>query len=139
MLMGYDYDIRYQRTEDFDKAVGVSHLIDNNRAQNEETGVGFVLVKGDMQHILAESIRNTLVSAEDIWKETEKDAILKQALKFIQSTWTLFPPKGDLLELYYRRDSVMVVNSCLMFWIKLLFFLPLEIMSKDSFTQAILE
>ncbi|VUZ41419.1 unnamed protein product [Hymenolepis diminuta] len=79
--MGYDYDIRYQRTEDFDKAVGVSHLIDNNRAQNEETGVGFVLVKGDMQHILAESIRNTLVSAEDIWKETEKDAILKQALK----------------------------------------------------------
>ncbi|VDL60204.1 unnamed protein product [Hymenolepis diminuta] len=74
--MGHDCDIKYQRTEDFSQADSPSRLIDNQRAENEETMVAFVSVERDVQHILAGSIRNTPVSAEEIRKETEKDAVL---------------------------------------------------------------
>ncbi|VUZ54485.1 unnamed protein product [Hymenolepis diminuta] len=72
-----------------------------------------------VQHILSESIRNTPVSTKDIRKETEKDAVLQQALKFIRSKWPSFPPKGNLLEIYHRRDSIMVVDFCLMIFDKI--------------------
>ncbi|VUZ44171.1 unnamed protein product [Hymenolepis diminuta] len=78
MLMGYKYEVKYQRTEDFGQAVGLSCLIENQVGENEEIEVAFVSVERNVQHILAESNRNTPVSAEDIRKETEKDAVQQQ-------------------------------------------------------------
>ncbi|VDL60120.1 unnamed protein product [Hymenolepis diminuta] len=74
----YAYEVKYQRTEDFGQAVGLSCLIENQVGENEEIEVAFVSVERNVQHILAESNRNTPVSAEDIRKETEKDAVQQQ-------------------------------------------------------------
>ncbi|KAM3179232.1 hypothetical protein ACTXT7_000988 [Hymenolepis weldensis] len=54
---------KYQRTEDFGQADGLSRLIENQGVKNEETVVASVSVERGVQHILAESIRNTPVLA----------------------------------------------------------------------------
>ncbi|VDL64654.1 unnamed protein product [Hymenolepis diminuta] len=101
--MGYDYEIKYQRTEDFGQADGLSRLLENQRAENEEAMAASVSVERNVQHILVESIRNTPVSAVEIQKETEKDTVLQKSLRFVKSKWPSSPPKGDLLGLYSRR------------------------------------
>ncbi|KAM3187795.1 hypothetical protein ACTXT7_001572 [Hymenolepis weldensis] len=90
------------------QADGPSRPIYSQCEQNEETVITFVSIERDVQYTLAESNRNTPVTAEDIRKETEKDAILQQALKFIQFKWSSFRPKGDMRELYSRRDLVFL-------------------------------
>ncbi|VUZ41706.1 unnamed protein product [Hymenolepis diminuta] len=71
---------KYQRTEDFGQA-DLSSLIENQPAKDEETVVTSIPVERDAQHILAELIRNTPVSAEEMRKETEKDAAPLQAAR----------------------------------------------------------
>ncbi|VUZ52590.1 unnamed protein product [Hymenolepis diminuta] len=72
---------KFRRTEDLDQANCLSPLIENQSAKNEETVVASVSFERDVQHILAESIQNTPISAEEIRKETEKDAVPQQAAK----------------------------------------------------------
>ncbi|VDL32223.1 unnamed protein product [Hymenolepis diminuta] len=86
-LVGFDwidmFDVlkpkKYQRTEEFGQADGLSRLVENQPAESKEVVAASVSTERDVQQILAELIRNTPVSAEDIRKETEKDAVLQQA------------------------------------------------------------
>ncbi|KAM3187757.1 hypothetical protein ACTXT7_001675 [Hymenolepis weldensis] len=71
-------ELQNQVSENGGWSDGLSRLIENQRAENEETVVAFVSVERDVQHILAESIRNTPVLAEDIRKETEKNVVLQR-------------------------------------------------------------
>ncbi|VDL65121.1 unnamed protein product [Hymenolepis diminuta] len=71
----------FRRTENLDEADCLSPLIENQSAENEETVVASVSFERDVQHILAESIRNTPVSVEDIRKEAEIDVVPQQASK----------------------------------------------------------
>ncbi|VUZ56321.1 unnamed protein product [Hymenolepis diminuta] len=54
----------YRRTEDLGQVDGLSRLIENQRAENEEAVIESVSFERDVQHILAESIGNTPISAE---------------------------------------------------------------------------
>ncbi|KAM3185287.1 hypothetical protein ACTXT7_006684 [Hymenolepis weldensis] len=60
----------------------LANLIAYQRAQNKETVSAFVSVERAIQHIPAKSIRNSLVSVEDVRKETVKLAILQQIYRF---------------------------------------------------------
>ncbi|BHF82463.1 hypothetical protein SprV_0802560100 [Sparganum proliferum] len=79
ILLGYDFDIRYCRTTDFD------------------------------------AIRGIPVTAADIRHATEQDPVLRQAITYVQTCWPTTALAGDLRQLFLRRASLSVVDSCLMF------------------------
>ena len=113
-LLGYDFIIHYRRTDAFGQADGLSRLISNHRAPDDDVVIAAVGVEEDVCRQLSDAIRGLPVTASDIRRATQSDPILRQAIAFIQTSWPNDNFTGDLGHLSARRESLSVVNSCLM-------------------------
>ncbi|CAH8575264.1 unnamed protein product [Schistosoma guineensis] len=67
------------------------------------------------QCYLTTAIRALSVSAAEIQSASKNDSIIKRAMKYVTNGWPPTGLDGDLKQLYHRRDSLCVVNECLMF------------------------
>ncbi|BHF66177.1 hypothetical protein SprV_0200919300 [Sparganum proliferum] len=115
ILLGYDFDIRYCRTTDFGQADALSRLISNQQEPEEDTVVATISIEDDVRRQLSDAIRGIPVTAADIRHATEQDPVLRQAITYVQTCWPTTALAGDLRQLFLRRASLSVVDSCLMF------------------------
>ncbi|BHF61010.1 hypothetical protein SprV_0100398000 [Sparganum proliferum] len=115
ILLGYDFDIRYCRTTDFGQADALSRLISNQQEPEEDTVIAAISIEDDVRRQLSDAIRGIPVTAADILHATEQDPVLRQAITYVQTCWPTTALAGDLRQLFLRRASLSVVDSCLMF------------------------
>ncbi|VDM04216.1 unnamed protein product [Schistocephalus solidus] len=69
----------------------------------------------DERRQLSNALRGIPVIAADIRRATDQDHILRQAVTYVQTRWPTTALTGDLQQLFLRRVSLSVVDSCLMF------------------------
>ncbi|BHF58195.1 hypothetical protein SprV_0100114500 [Sparganum proliferum] len=115
ILLGYDFDIRYYRTTDFGQADTLSRLISNQQEPEEDTVIAAISIEDDVRRQLSDVIRGIPVTVADIRHATEQDPVLRQAITYVQTCWPTTALAGDLRQLFLRRASLSVVDSCLMF------------------------
>nr|VZI41216.1 unnamed protein product [Spirometra erinaceieuropaei] len=115
ILLGYDFDIRYCRTTDFAQADAHSRLISNQQEPEEDTVIAAFSIEDDVRRQLSDAIRGIPGTAADIRRATEQDPVLRQAIAYVQTCWPTTALAGDLRQLFLRRASLSVVDSCLMF------------------------
>ncbi|BHF70642.1 hypothetical protein SprV_0301369500 [Sparganum proliferum] len=115
ILLGYDFDIRYCRTTDFGQADALSRLISNQQEPEEDTVIAAISIVDDVRRQLSDAIRGIPVTAADIRHATEQDPVLRQAITYVQTCWPTTALAGDLRQIFLRRASLSVVDSCLMF------------------------
>ena len=113
-LLGYDFSIRYKRTEDFGKADGLSRLIGRHHQQEDDTVIAAISFEGDVQHELTDAIRGIPVTASEIRAATATDPTLRSVMNYLKTAWPLRLPSGDLQQLQRRRESLTIVDGCLM-------------------------
>nr|VZI38168.1 unnamed protein product [Spirometra erinaceieuropaei] len=115
ILLGYDFDIRYCLTTDFGQADALSRLISNQQEPEEDTVIAAISIEDDVRRQLSDAIRGIPVTAADIRRATEQDPVLRQAITYVRTCWPATALAGDLRQLFLRRASLSVVDSCLMF------------------------
>ncbi|BHF62224.1 hypothetical protein SprV_0200520500 [Sparganum proliferum] len=115
ILLGYDFNIRYCRTTDFGQADALSRLISNQQEPEEDTVIAAISIEDDVRRQLSDAIRGIPVTAADIRRATEQDPVLRQAITYVQTCWPTTALAGVLRQLFLRRSSLSVVDSCLMF------------------------
>nr|VZI47198.1 unnamed protein product [Spirometra erinaceieuropaei] len=114
ILLGYDFDIRRCRTPDSCQAEALPGLISNQQEPEEDTLIADISTEDDVRRQLSDVISGIPVTAADIRRATEQDPVLRQSIIYVQTCWPTTAPAGDLCHLF-RRASVSVVDSCLMF------------------------
>ncbi|VDN09099.1 unnamed protein product [Dibothriocephalus latus] len=112
---GYDFDIRYCRTTDFGQADALSHLICNHQEPEGDTVTAAISIEDGVRCQLSDAIRGIPVTATDIRRATELDPVFRQAISYVQTSWPISTLTGDLHQLFLRRASLSVVDSCIMF------------------------
>ena len=116
VLLGYDFDIQYRQTDSFGQADALSRLISNHTTVNEDSVVAAILSPDDPASIvLSNAVRALPVTAADVQKATRTDPTLWKAINFTRTKWPSTKFEGDIKHLANRRESLCVVNDCLMF------------------------
>ena len=116
VLLGHDFDIQYRQTDSFGQADALSRLISNHATVNEDSVVAAILSPDDPASIvLSNAVRALPVTAADIQKATRTDPTLWKAINFTRTKWPSTKFEGDIKHLANRRESLCVVNDCLMF------------------------
>ncbi|BHF57788.1 hypothetical protein SprV_0100073400 [Sparganum proliferum] len=100
---------------DFGPADALYRLISSHQEPEEDTVISAISVEGDGRRQLADVIRGISVIAVDIRRATEQDPVLRQDITYVQTCWSTIALAGDLRQLFLRRASLSVVDSCLMF------------------------
>nr|VZI47647.1 unnamed protein product [Spirometra erinaceieuropaei] len=115
ILLDCDFDIRYRCTTDFGQADALTRLISNQQEAEEDTVIVAIPIEDDVRRRLSDSIRGIPVTVADIRRATEQDPVLRQAITYVQTCWPTNALAGELRQLFLRRASLSVVDSCLMF------------------------
>nr|VZI45066.1 unnamed protein product [Spirometra erinaceieuropaei] len=100
---------------DFGQADALSRLISNQQEPEEDTVIAAISIEDGVRRQLSDAIRGIPVTAADIRRATEQDPVLRQAITYVQTCWPTTALAGDLRQLFLRRASLSVVDSCLMF------------------------
>uniref|UniRef100_A0A914E5V9 RNA-directed DNA polymerase n=1 Tax=Acrobeloides nanus TaxID=290746 RepID=A0A914E5V9_9BILA len=111
ILMGYSFNIEYVNTKNFGQADGLSRLPLDSDQQFEETEA-----ESEKFHIA--NIHSTQaelpVDVKQIARETTKDPILMQILKWIQGSWPEKVRGSDFQAYVCKKDSLSLVNGCIL-------------------------
>ncbi|CAH8515513.1 unnamed protein product [Schistosoma bovis] len=114
-LLGYDFKINYQPTTDFGQADALSRLIGLHEKQEEEVLVAAIDVEAEVHKILSDAVSGLPVTFEAIKEASKKDNVLKIVRHCILNKWPSSRLHGELLQYFRRRESLTVVDSCIMF------------------------
>jgi hypothetical protein len=115
VLLAYDFDIEYRRTDEFGQADALSRLISDYPTTNEDAVIAAVAVEEHSVGTLASAVRALPVTAADIQRATSDDPILQRAIRYVLDRWPSTPLDEELQQLFHRREALCVVNNCLMF------------------------
>ena len=85
ILLGYDFTIQYQRTENFGQADALSRLISSHQQPEEEAVIAAVSIEDDIRHQLTDTIRAIPVTVADVRQATDNDPLLQQIISFINT------------------------------------------------------
>ncbi|EPB73411.1 reverse transcriptase [Ancylostoma ceylanicum] len=77
MLIGYDFDIEYIKTDSFGQADGLSRLIQRHPLTQEDCVIASVEV--DVKQVFADAVRRLPVTAETIRKHTENSFVIAES------------------------------------------------------------
>ncbi|PIC40074.1 hypothetical protein B9Z55_011551 [Caenorhabditis nigoni] len=113
ILLAYDFDIEYIKTDEFGQADALSRMIQKIPAEDED--VVIAQVELDVEDSLQSAVRKLPVTVSEIQEETEKNKVLQNVIKRIsKGTW---PRKVDekLKQFNSIKDALSTVQECLMF------------------------
>ena len=113
-LLADSFTIRHQRTEDFGQADALSRLINRPHCPDEDAIIAATMGEDESRRELSDAIRGLPVTAAAIKSETQHDQLLCQVMDYVQTSWPA-SRTGNVLHLYQRRDSLSIVDGCLMF------------------------
>ncbi|CAH8670586.1 unnamed protein product [Schistosoma rodhaini] len=114
-LLAYNFKIKYQSTTAFGQADALSRLIGSQLKTPEETLVANIKAEVEVHRALDDAINGLPVTFETIKKITESDEVLNTVKCYLSTKWPNNRLDGELLQYFRRRDSLMVVDSCIMF------------------------
>ncbi|VDL71646.1 unnamed protein product [Nippostrongylus brasiliensis] len=83
MLIGYNFEIEYIKTDSFGQADGLSRLIQRHPLTKEDCVIASV--EKDVNRVLTDAIRKLPVTANRIREYTEMDVLLRKLKNFIDS------------------------------------------------------
>ncbi|VDP96622.1 unnamed protein product [Echinostoma caproni] len=95
---------KYHRTAD-----GLSH-----QTGDEDNVIAVVQVEEDVQRQLADTFKGISVTASGIHDATKRDPILQKVMKFINTSWPQKSTAGDLTHFFRRRQSLSIIDGCVM-------------------------
>ncbi|CAH8633242.1 unnamed protein product [Schistosoma bovis] len=101
--------------ETYSKELLTEFSTSEHHTAGEDTVIASLMTKDYAQCYLTTAIRALPVSAAEIQSASNNDSIIKRAMKYVTNGWPPTGLDGDLKQLYRRRDSLCVVNECLMF------------------------
>ncbi|VDP74082.1 unnamed protein product [Schistosoma mattheei] len=103
MLLSYDFNIKYQSTNTIGQADALSRLIGVQHPGPEDIIIASTAVDPEIRSIVADAIRNTPVSSDEVREETLRDPTLQEDT----------PIPKQLRPLAYRVDNfgIQIVNS----------------------------
>ncbi|CAO4363315.1 unnamed protein product [Caenorhabditis nigoni] len=113
ILLAYDFDIEYIKTDDFGQADALSRMI--QKIPTEDEDIVIAQVELDVEGSLQSAVRKLPINVVDVQEETRKDKLLKKVIKLVsKGPW---PKKVDesLKQFNSIKDSLAVVQECLMF------------------------
>ncbi|KAK4474327.1 hypothetical protein MN116_000411, partial [Schistosoma mekongi] len=113
-LLGYDFKIKYQPTTDFGQADALSRLI-GPQTNQEDTLVAAVEAEAEVYRVLEDAVDALPVTFKAIKEATEDDKTLREVRRYLLTKWPNRRSQGEMLQYFRRRDSLMVVDSCVMF------------------------
>ncbi|XP_055603971.1 uncharacterized protein K02A2.6-like [Uranotaenia lowii] len=115
-LLGFDFEIEYIPTGNFGYVDVLSRLISNHKKPEEEVVIATIGVEHEITATLENSLSALPVNFKMIQQATATDPTLQEAMKLIAVGWphssSISDPK--LKALYGRRESLSVVNGCIM-------------------------
>ena len=108
ILMAYDYDITYRRSEEHSNADFLSRAPTNVATENLELDVNYFTYTNDLP-----------ITAKEIGSATMKDPVLSRVKDFVMHGW---PGKVDAnLEPYHRRrDELSVDQNCVLWGLRVI-------------------
>ncbi|MFH4981909.1 hypothetical protein AB6A40_008618 [Gnathostoma spinigerum] len=71
-------------------------------------------MEDDACRSLADAVRPLPVTASDVAKATKRDTLLSATTRFINKQWPKQINDARLQQLFNRRDSLSVINGCLL-------------------------
>ncbi|CAL8101398.1 unnamed protein product [Calicophoron daubneyi] len=114
-LLAYDFTIKYQSTTTFGQADALSRLIGSQANSAEDSIIATIEAESDVNRILSDALRALPVTAEQIKQATATDRELQTLTKFLRTKWPKGPLDNNLQQYFRRRDSLEIVDSCIMF------------------------
>ncbi|CAH8462024.1 unnamed protein product [Schistosoma rodhaini] len=115
ILLGYDFDVQYRRTQHFGQADALSRLISEHSTTDEDAVIASLSTEDHAQCYLTTAVRALPVLESEIQTASRNDPIIKKAMNYVTNGWPSTKLDGDMEPLYHRRDSLCVVNECFMF------------------------
>ncbi|CAH8498480.1 unnamed protein product [Schistosoma intercalatum] len=115
MLLSYDFNIKYQSTNTIGQADALSRLIGVQHPGPEDIIIASTAVDPEIRSIVADAIRNTPVSSDEVREETFRDPTLQEVRKFHLEGWPSKIYSTDLQQFYQRRLSLSIIDDCLLF------------------------
>ena len=116
ILLNYDFEITYIKTTDFGNADILSRLIDQQVKHNEDFVVSCAHIDYDTSGNLIEIAENLPVTVKDIQTETEKDEDFHNVKNAIITGEWPKNPSNQIAQFQSRKDSLSVVDNCIMFF-----------------------
>ncbi|VDO90149.1 unnamed protein product [Schistosoma curassoni] len=114
-LLGYDFKIKYQPTTDFGQADVLSRLVGSQVKQEEDTLVTAIETETEVHRVLENAVDGLPVTFKDMKEATENDKTLREVSDYLLTKWSNSRFQGEMLQYFRRRDSLMMVDSCIMF------------------------
>ncbi|CAH8448460.1 unnamed protein product [Schistosoma curassoni] len=114
-LLGYDFKIKYQPTTDFGQADALSRLIGSQVKQKEDTLVAAIETETEVHRVLEDAVDGLPVTFKAIKEATKNDKTLREVSGYLLNKWPNRRFQGEMLQYFRRRDSLMMVDSCIMF------------------------
>ncbi|XP_062537789.1 uncharacterized protein K02A2.6-like [Armigeres subalbatus] len=117
IMLNYDFDIQHISSNDFGCADMLSRLIDRTARPEEEYVVAAINLEEDIVSIINDSLDKLPVTFTALQQATKKSTVLQLVAKFIEEGWprdSKSITNPDLLPYYNRRDSLSIVNGCVM-------------------------
>nr|VZI28308.1 unnamed protein product [Spirometra erinaceieuropaei] len=81
----------------------------------EGTVIAAISIEDYVRRQLTDTIRLFPVTAADIRRATEQESVFRRAIAYGQTCWPDTALAGDLHQLFMRRASLSVIDSCLLF------------------------
>ncbi|MFH4981289.1 hypothetical protein AB6A40_007998, partial [Gnathostoma spinigerum] len=113
-LLGYDFDIEYRATTNFGHADALSRLIAEQPSVDEDIVTAAITMEEDACRTLADAVRPLPVTASEVANATKRDTLLSATTQFINKQWPKQINDARLQQLFNRRDSLSVINGCLL-------------------------
>uniref|UniRef100_A0A8R1EPP3 RNA-directed DNA polymerase n=2 Tax=Caenorhabditis japonica TaxID=281687 RepID=A0A8R1EPP3_CAEJA len=113
ILLAYDFDIEYVKTDEFGQADALSRMIQKTPLENED--IVIAQVEEDVEEVLYAAVRKLPIRVKDIQEETWKSNTLKEVINCVSRNSWPKKPEGKLKQFFDIRSVLSVVQNCLMF------------------------